>query len=233
MTFTANPYFALGQPAMPNLEVRFLDTPTAIGEFLNGAVHVLGPEVLTTGTDLQALFDAEGQGQAALSILPSLTWEHADFNLTIPYPTSVSTLPPSGGVITTSVGVQVQIPAGALTTTTLVTFTSQPAPSQPLNTPVLQSFSIVATTVGGAPITQFQPPLTLTIDYNEAELAALGLTESTLNVAYWNGAAWVYLLPCAGCGVDRVNNRITVILSHLTEFAVTSQARVYLPLVRR
>jgi hypothetical protein len=36
----------------------------------------------------------------------------------------------------------------------------------------------------------------------------------------WNGTAWIAILPCAGCSLDTVNNRITAVLDHLTEFAL-------------
>jgi len=62
-----------------------------------------------------------------------------------------------------------------------------------------------------------------------------------LNLAFWNGNAWVKVLPCAGCGVDTVNNRLTAVLDHFTEFALLSglpsvgdgKIRVYLPMARR
>ena len=44
--------------------------------------------------------------------------------------------------------------------------------------------------------------------------------EENLNLYYWNGSAWVGVLPCAGCSLDTVNNHITAVLDHLTEFAL-------------
>ena len=88
----------------------------------------------------------------------------------------------------------------------------------------------------GQPVIQFALPYTLVISYTDEELAALGLSEDSLNVAFWNGSAWVDVLPCAGCSVDTVNNRITVVLDHFTEFALVGTAaetKVFLPLVRR
>ena len=68
-----------------------------------------------------------------------------------------------------------------------------------------------------------------------------GINEADLNLAFWNGSAWVNVLPCVGCGVDTVNNRLTAVLDHFTEFALLSgvptagdgKTRVYLPAVLR
>ena len=81
----------------------------------------------------------------------------------------------------------------------------------------------------------------MVISYTDEQLATLGIAETDLNLAFWNGSAWVNVLPCAGCGVDTVNNRLTAVLDHFTEFAFLSgvptagdgKIRVYLPLARR
>lgn len=67
------------------------------------------------------------------------------------------------------------------------------------------------------------------------ELAALGIDESSLNVAFRNGTLWADILPCTGCGVDIVNNRVTVVLDHFTEFALIgdTKPRLFLPIVSR
>jgi hypothetical protein len=90
-------------------------------------------------------------------------------------------------------------------------------------------------------ITQYAQPYTLTISYTDEQLAALGVDQASLNLAFWNGSAWVNLLPCAGCGVDTVNNRLAAVLDHFNEFALLGagrpagdgKSRVYLPAVRR
>ena len=80
----------------------------------------------------------------------------------------------------------------------------------------------------------------MVISYTDEQLAALGVDEADLNLAFWDGSAWVNVLPCAGCGVDTVNNRLTAVLDHFTEFAlagsvaaVDGKSRVYLPVVLR
>jgi hypothetical protein len=103
------------------------------------------------------------------------------------------------------------------------------------------SFLLEAHDSAGQPITQFAQPYTLVISYTDEQLAALGIDETDLNLAFWNGSAWVNVLPCAGCGVDTINNRLTAVLDHFTEFAFLSgvptvddgKIRVYLPMARR
>ena len=96
----------------------------------------------------------------------------------------------------------------------------------------VRAFQLAETDGAGQPVTQFNQPLTLVVTYTDTELAALGLNEESLDLVYWDGAAWVTLLPCAGCSIDRGNNRITVVINHFSEFAVTASARLYLPVVQ-
>ena len=124
-----------------------------------------------------------------------------------------------------------------MNSTVIITYTDLAAPSQPLpgGYTAVRSFALEARTSTGQSVTQFMQPFTITIDYIEAELASRGISEATLNIAFWNGSAWVYLLPCAGCSVDTVNNRVIVVLDHLAEFALlgSSQRRLFLPLALR
>lgn len=85
---------------------------------------------------------------------------------------------------------------------------------------------------------QFGRPFTLTITYNDADWINAGLTDETdLNLAYWDTERgnWVAILPCSGCSQDTANNVITVVMDHLTEFALLGKPsfKLYLPLVAR
>ena len=75
----------------------------------------------------------------------------------------------------------------------------------------------------------------MVISYSGDLVQRLGIFERTLNIAYWNGSAWVPMLPCAGCGVDTINHRITLVANHFTEFALIGESakRVYMPIARR
>jgi hypothetical protein len=105
-----------------------------------------------------------------------------------------------------------------------------PAPAQPPPSGViaLHSFTLEARTSNGQPITQFLQPFTIIVTYTDAQVAALGISEASINLAYWNGDAWAYMLPCAGCSIDAVNNHVSVVASHFTEFALTGQTTFYL-----
>jgi hypothetical protein len=140
--------------------------------------------------------------------------------------------------VTTSDGFQIQFPPSAVTETTIITYRETAALAQPPPSSViaLRSFTLEARTSNGQPVTQFLQPFTIIVTYTDAQVAALGISESSINLAFWNGNAWVPMLPCAGCdGVDPVNNRVTVVAAHFTEFALTGQTTFYLflPFVTR
>lgn len=84
MTFAANPYFGLGVPQTPNIEIRFVDSASeAVAQLLAGTIHVLGPESLGAGAEAFTVIDAARNGQAQAFVLPSAIWEHIDMNLAI------------------------------------------------------------------------------------------------------------------------------------------------------
>ncbi|MBN2240877.1 MAG: hypothetical protein JW712_13985 [Dehalococcoidales bacterium] len=61
----------------------------------------------------------------------------------------------------------------------------------------------------------FSPPVTLTMEYDEATLPE-DTDENNLTLAYWNGMEWVILNGT----VDAENNKISAPVTHFTEFAV-------------
>jgi hypothetical protein len=76
-------------------------------------------------------------------------------------------------------------------------------------------------------------PLTLTIQYDEAALP-IYLHEEDLEVRRYDGdvGAWVALTTVSR---DLVNDRLSVLLDHFSEFALLGEKeyRLYLPLVVR
>jgi ELWxxDGT repeat protein len=148
---------------------------------------------------------------------------------------SAPVTPAGGGQLRSLDGrVQLSFPAGATSSALTVSIAPLAQPSQPLGERQGRySFTLEARDAGGGLVTQFSKPYVLTVSYSDAEVS--GLFEPEINLAYWNGSAWVYLLPCIECSLDTTNNRITVQLNHFTEFAVLGAAerRVYLPLTRR
>jgi ELWxxDGT repeat protein len=150
---------------------------------------------------------------------------------------------PAGGSATFA-NVDLSFPPNAVTAPITITYSGLVTPTHPLGGTFksVGVFKLEARDSAGQPVTHFAQPYTLTISYTDEQLAALGIDENDLNLAFWNGSAWVNVLPCAGCGVDTVNNRLTAVLDHFTEFALFSgelpaagdrKSRLYLALVRR
>jgi len=70
---------------------------------------------------------------------------------------------------------------------------------------------------GTTNITTFNQNITLTFTYTDAQIA--GLTESSLNVYYWNTttSAWTAL---TGTTINAATNTLTVTTNHFTDFAI-------------
>jgi hypothetical protein len=164
-------------------------------------------------------------------------------SFTTPPVTATLTLQPAlGGTLTPDPGnISIQFPPGAITTTTNISYTLQPVPSQNLANFRFagRAFTLNASAANGDPVTTFQSPFTLTIEYDSYDLLASGIANpADLNLVFWNGAEWEEILPCAGCSVDVEARRITLILDHFTEFALVAPKEdslkiIYLPAVVR
>jgi len=101
--------------------------------------------------------------------------------------------PDSGGTITSRDGaVQVQVPKDALDDTVTFTFIPQAQPSQSSGELAFanQSFQLIAENSSGSRVRVFNKPLTVTINYNEADLG--GASEDDLRLFYWDeeSSAW-------------------------------------------
>lgn len=151
-----------------------------------------------------------------------------------------STISPSNGgtLNTTNNDIAIQFPGGAVNASTDISLTVPGRASRPIGNyrPTRFFFSLNASS-GGSTVGQFNKPYTLTVAYKDADLSSAGITqESRLNLFVWDGAKWQALLPCAGCSVDTVNNRVTLVLNHFSDFALMATPpsdEVYLPLIRR
>ncbi len=142
--------------------------------------------------------------------------------------------PQTGGVVTSNSGnLSVNFSSGALTMPVTVTLTA----SAPINEAGFGgiAFSINAVDNAGNPVKQFAQPITLTLHYTDVDWQSAGLIEeSALNLYFWDGQAWVPILPCAGCTHDQVNNLMIVRLNHLTLFALRStETHIALPFIKR
>lgn len=146
--------------------------------------------------------------------------------------------PSGGGTITTTHGVTITFPPGSVTSTVTISFTSYVTPGYDTGTfrYAGKSFRIIARDANGKPVTKFSKPFTITVHYRDEDWQKAGISpESSLNLTWWNGSQWVKLLPCPGCSLDTQRNIITVVLDHLTRFALMGEApsdrKLYLPVV--
>jgi len=118
---------------------------------------------------------------------------------------------------------QIALPAGLVATTTIFTYSEFITPTETTGGLSFAgaSFTLEATDVYGQPVTSFADRFTITLNYQDTDWQTAGISdENSLNLYYWNGIAWIAILPCDGCSLDTVNNRIVVELNHLTEFAL-------------
>jgi hypothetical protein len=155
--------------------------------------------------------------------------------VTPPIITSTQISPSNGGTLVPDpANISIQFPPGAVTAQTTLSYTLQPEPSRSLANFRFagRAFTLEAFDSNGR-VTTFNKPFTITIVYDAFDLIAAGIGDpSRLNVVFWNGSQWARILPCEGCSIDTVNQRVTVVVDHLTEFALVDPTRkVYLPIV--
>jgi len=145
-------------------------------------------------------------------------------------PVTVVITPGGGGTLQSASGdVRVTFPAGAVTENVEVTFT------RASNTPTgnlagIIFFDLSAETVSdGTPVTSFEKPYEITIDYG---IAGSGpALEDTLKLYYWDGAQW-QLEPTSTLNQD--NQLVTATPNHMTLFALLGETiHFYLPFVLR
>ena len=136
--------------------------------------------------------------------------------------TSAVIEPATGGNLSADNGdLTLDFPPGAVTSSTTVTYTPNASPSNPTGNLIFANMSctLEATDAGGDPVTQFDPPYTLTLLYQDSDWQDAGIEdESTLNLYQWNGSQWQAALPCSGCSLDTVNNVLVAVLDHFSEF---------------
>lgn len=133
---------------------------------------------------------------------------------------------PNGGKVT------VQIPAGAVDQPTTFVYDNQATPSRPVSFQFAgRSFTLTAFRNNSAlDGLTFLQPVTLVIEYTDADVA--GIDENTLVLFFYDedNGSWSQ----EGITVvtrDPANNRITLQITHLTEFALGAIGPIYLPLV--
>ena len=151
--------------------------------------------------------------------------------------TGAWTVTPSAGLSSTVAGggvtTTIQIAPGAVTTDTVFVYT--PVQPDPLASFPLYAFGGCAFSLEAFQGSRQVPltpavPITLTVDYGGADLAAID--EESLVLRYWNGSQW----SDEGITVaarDLLLHRLTVTIDHLSDFALFGQYRhaLLLPVV--
>jgi len=144
----------------------------------------------------------------------------------------------NGGQLTTDGGaVHIEIPAGVLTDTTVLTASLQKtaattAPPFPYRF-VAGYFQLQASTQEGAP-DLFQQPYTMTVQLSADLLSSFGLESvESINMLFYNGQIWRPLFPCSECSVDVPNHQLRIRFNKAGDFllAVLLDKSVYLPFV--
>lgn len=142
----------------------------------------------------------------------------------------------AAGVLTTSDGVASLAAAPGLTETLSMTYTPQVSPTYATGDFEVAggiTFHLDVRDGEGNVVSEPSKPLTLTIQYDEAALP-IYLHEEDLEVRRYDGdvGAWVALTTVSR---DLVNDRLSVLLDHFSEFALLGEKeyRLYLPLVVR
>ena len=130
------------------------------------------------------------------------------------------TLNSSGAVQTTATitgsGVTLSIPAGTIMKTSAGSFLSTFTMSDATNVPAPPSGKIIVLAKDFGPSgATFDPPIGLTLNYNQAAIPS-GVQESGFVIAYWDGTQWVTL----STSVNADANTVSASISHLTIFAV-------------
>lgn len=137
---------------------------------------------------------------------------------------------------TTSGPTTVSIPAGAVTDTTTLVLAEQTAVTPgPGFAFAGHAFTLDAYQAGDViDGFTFAQPVTVSVGYSDADLN--GLDEQSLRLTTWNGSAWVdAATTCSPASTylrDTVNNRLSVAICHLSDYALFGQHRVWLPLLR-
>jgi hypothetical protein len=215
----------------------------AVGSPPNGTVSVADniitytPRTGFTGSDIFAYTISDGQGgvsPAAVTI--RVVSEMLTEVLIDPATGGSETLPSTeiagdNSIITPTL----TVPGGAVPPNTQLNYAPLPADAeQPAPTGYKFAsfgFSLDAKVAGVVQSTfTFDKPITLTLEYNDEAVG--NLNEGSLELRYWDETRLEWL-PAGMAIPDPDNNRLVVVIDHLTEFAVFSNSdnKVYLPLI--
>ncbi len=175
------------------------------------------------------LFYFQNTGLCEPSDLAFQTWlnyidyvKSTDILCTIPV-----VIPPEGGVLTSNDGrVTVQFPAGAVTISTTVTYTHQIR--QPTgNLADVNRFFQLEASQNGNPITQFDKPITITVEY----LANHTLIKNTIHLYWFSQTTWI---SDSISIVSQTDTSLSSATDHFTLFGVLGKTNlIHLPVIMK
>ena len=129
--------------------------------------------------------------------------------------------PATGGSLSADNGdLTLNFPPGSVTSSTTITYIPKASLNNPIGDLIFANMActLEATDAEGTPVTQFDPPYTLTLRYQDSDWQDAGIEdESNLNLYYWDGSQWEAI---PGCSLDTVNNELVVVLGHFSEFGL-------------
>ena len=247
--------FNVSDPSKQNQTIRFDNLPATVAEgasvnlsasatsgltvtflSLTPAVCVVDGVVANTLAAGTCTIQAAQAGDNQFNPAPGVTKSVTVVALSSSVVTSTVTI--TGGTLgfvdNDGGSVQIEVPAGAVTGTIELVYADQAAPAQPGTFQFAgRSFSLNAYRDNVlVPDFTFQQPVTVVVQYTDAEIGAIG--EATLALFFYDQVIGDW--STAGITVvsrDAVNNRITFQITHLTEFALGGFRQIYLPMVKK
>jgi hypothetical protein len=132
----------------------------------------------------------------------------------------------------------ITIPEGAVDGEAAFTFVPQTEPTEDVGSLSFAgiSFTLTAEEDDGTPITEFDPPLIITVTYDPAALD--GIDPETLRLYKWDGEEWVDAICDLGEYIRNLEEHwFSLPICHLCEFAVLGEQgsgfQIFLPLILR
>jgi hypothetical protein len=228
---------------LPESQVKFLgwagsNTGNKVGAALRWQGQVHSGEPLVLQYRLGILEDV--QPGAVISQQVRMRWDTGELsldpvNIPITLPNQARLVEPQGYTLRHQNGVEVQIPANAVTETTRFQFQPLITTTETISAPAgyrfaHQAFELTAFRFGE--VHQFHQPITLTVPVTPA--LESGLRRETLRLWYRNGPGepWAML----GEPAQMNANSFSFTTTHFTEFALFGESRaqrILLPLINR
>ncbi len=192
------------------------ELPATLGTWYVGAVH-------------------ESNTVAYFSALSEVTVDEATETLNLsltdildlPEGQTVQFDPQDATVITLENGVEINIPANAITSEDIAQVTVVVTPKaeiahEPGQTPLSIGYQLTVTDADGNPITTFAGDVTITIPYTDAELTDAGVTEDDLTVGYYEDQADAWQETDGVVVVNEDENEFIITTDHFSLFSIMS-----------